>query len=81
MLSQIESAKTDSKFQEVLSEQSVRDAVIGCGISKPITQLATAHKDEIKKLVCLRDVYFNSKSAIDQFKEGLDEVCVYYAHP
>ena len=55
----------------------MRDTVIGCGISKPIAQLTTAYKDEIKKLICLRDVFFDSKSAIDQFKEGLDEVYTY----
>ena len=74
IITQIESATTDVKFREVLSKQAVCDAVIGCGISKPLAQLTTVYKDEIKKLICLRDVFFDSKSAIDQFKAGLDEV-------
>ena len=35
---QIEEAKTNDELQIVLSEQNVSDAVIGCGINKPILQ-------------------------------------------
>ena len=45
-----------------------------CGITKPINSLTTGDKPELLKLLCLRDVFFDAKSAIDQFIEGLDEV-------
>ena len=47
---------------------------MACGVCKPISRLTTKDKQEILKLLCLRDVLFGSKSAIDQFVEGLDEV-------
>ena len=45
-----------------------------CGTSKPVCQLTVSDKEEIVQLLCLRDVLFSCKSAIDQFMEGLDEV-------
>ena len=48
--------------------------MISCGVTKAITQLNIHDKEEIVKLLCVRDVFFDCKSAIDQFVEGLDEV-------
>ena len=45
-----------------------------CGISKPVSQLTNEDKPELLKLLCLRVVLFDAKSAIDQFIEGLDQV-------
>ena len=52
----------------------MQDAVMTCGISKPMSQLTNEDKPELLKLLCLRVVLFDAKSAIDQFIEGLDQV-------
>ena len=68
---QIEMATTDDNLQCVLA---VCDAVVACGIIKSIASMTTDDKEEIVKLLCIRDVLFGPKSAIDQFVEGLDKV-------
>ena len=44
------------------------------GVTKAITQLNIHDKEEIVILICVRDVFFDCKFAIDQFVEGLYEV-------
>lgn len=57
-----------------MADECVQDAVMTCGISKPVSQLTTDDQPELLNLLCLRDVLFDAKSAIDQFIEGLDQV-------
>ena len=75
-LVQIEKVRTNQQLQKVFAEESVQEAVMSCGLTKPINRLTKEDKAEILKLLCLRDVFFDAKSAIDQFIEGLDEVNV-----
>lgn len=81
---QIDAATSNDELQETLTEPSVNEAVTACGISKPIIRLTVQDKEEVLKLLCLRDVLFDCKSAIDQFMEGLDEVrtffYIWYSH-
>lgn len=63
-----------NQLREVFTDESVQEAVMTCGISKPINRLTTEDKPEFLKLLCLCDVLFDAKSAIDQFMEGLDQV-------
>lgn len=74
---QISEAMTDAEIKNVFSDQSVRDALMMCGIKKCISNLTFNDKEEVMKLLCMQDVFFGSKSAIDQFLEGLDEVVIH----
>ena len=74
LIIQLDTATTDDQLQEVLAEPNVNEAVMSCGISKPISRLTIQNKEEVLKLLCLCDVLFDCKSAIDQFMNGLDEV-------
>ena len=74
IMMQIERATTNEQLQEVFSDEVVHEAAMACGVCKPISRLTTKDKQEILKLLCLCDVLFGSKSAVDRFVEGLEEV-------
>ena len=71
---QISLVETNDELQKVFSEEIVREALIGCGITEPLAQLTLANREEVCTLLCLRDVIIGCKSAIDQFMDGLEEV-------
>ena len=66
-------AATVDELQTVLC-QHVLDAVMACGYTKFVGATQLSDKKEIVKLLCVREVVLGSKSAIDQFVQGLDQV-------
>ena len=71
---QIQAAATVDELQTVLCSQHVLDAVMACGYTKFVGATQLSDKEEIVKLLCVREVVLGSKSAIDQFVQGLDQV-------
>ena len=71
---QIQAAATVDELQIVLCSQHVLDAVMACGYTKFVGATQLSDKEEIVKLLCVREVVLGSKSAIDQFIQGLDQV-------
>lgn len=76
VIEKIQAGINNDDLQRALSDKSVSDAVLSCGISKFIGNMTTNDKDEIVKLLCLRELLIEPKSAIDQFVEGLNELRV-----
>ena len=50
--------------------------VLACGYTKPIARIVAEDRGEIVKLICLQQLLFMPKPAIDQFVEGLEEVSI-----
>ena len=73
-LLQIQGATTEEEFQIILNTPHILNAVISCGYTKFSGSTMLSDKEEIVKLVCMREVVLGYKSAIDQFVEGLDKV-------
>ena len=74
MTLQIQGTTTEEELQTVLNTPHILDAVMACGYTKFIASTTLSDKEEIVKLLCMREVILGSKSAIDQFVEGLDKV-------
>ena len=70
---QIEGSANTDELQAALRDESVLNKVVGCGLTKPIHTITS---DAKKELANLQHVLLRPKSAIEQFLEGLNEVCV-----
>ena len=80
-LLQIQGATTEEEFQIIMNTPHILNAVMSCGYTKFIGSTMLSDREEIVKLLCVREVVLRPKSAIDEFVEGLDTflTCMYNA--